>query len=97
MTTEQSERKTEEITIPVSGMTCAACVKRVEKALNAVEGVESASVNLSAAKAGVIYDPEAVGIPDLESAITEIGYEVPAARLELIVTPATTLFGPSAE
>ena len=83
------EQKAAEVTLPVSGMTCAACVKRVEKALNAVPGVESASVNLSAAKAGVVYDPELVRIPDLESAITEIGYEVPAARLELTVTGMT--------
>jgi len=89
MTTKDIERKPVEITLPVSGMTCAACVRRVEKALNAVPGVDSASVNLAAAKAGVVYDAAAVSVPDLEAAITEIGYEVPSARLNLIVTGMT--------
>jgi Cu+-exporting ATPase len=66
-------------------MTCAACVRKVEKALTRLRGVEEANVNLSAAKAGVTYDPNQVALPQMEKAITEIGYEVPLARLELLV------------
>ena len=48
-------------TLPVSGMSCASCVVRVEKALSRVEGVESASVNLAAGTATVTVDPGKVG------------------------------------
>ncbi len=78
-----------EITIPVAGMSCAACVNKVEKALKGIPGVEDCNVNLSAAKAGVVYDPEACDVPQMAKRIEEIGYEVPAARLELLVLGMT--------
>jgi Cu+-exporting ATPase len=78
-----------EITLPVSGMTCAACVRKVEKTLRGLPGVEEASVNLSAGKAGVTYDPSRVALPDMEKAITDIGYEVPSSRLDLLVLGMT--------
>jgi Cu+-exporting ATPase len=96
MTTEHTEETAaqkrggiEEITLPVSGMTCAACVRKVEKALTRLPGVEEANVNLSAGKAGVTYDPNRVALPQMEQAITEIGYEVPLARLDLLVLGMT--------
>ena len=46
-----------EVSFPVTGMTCASCVRRIEKALNRVEGVQEASVNLATEKARVLYDP----------------------------------------
>ena len=78
-----------EITLPVAGMTCAACVKRVEKTLKGLPGVQEATVNLSAGKAGVVYDPEACTLPQMQEAIEEIGYEVPAARIDLLVLGMT--------
>lgn len=42
--------------IPVTGMTCASCVSHVEKALNEVEGIASANVNLATEKTTVEYD-----------------------------------------
>jgi Cu+-exporting ATPase len=96
MTTEHVEKSPtqkrggiQEITLPVSGMTCAACVRKVEKALTRLPGVEKANVNLSAGKAGVSYDPNQVALPEMERAITEIGYEVPLARLDLLVLGMT--------
>ena len=92
MTTEQKPKMAsnrEEITLPVSGMTCAACVRKVEKTLRGLPGVEDANVNLSAGKAGVIYDPNQVALPEMEKAITDIGYEVPLARLDLLVLGMT--------
>ncbi len=95
MTTRQTEKRNakrpgiEEITLPVSGMTCAACVRKVEKTLRGLPGVEEANVNLSAGKAGVVYDPERTDLPQMERAITDIGYEVPLARLDLLVLGMT--------
>ena len=46
-----------EITVPVRGMHCAACVGKVEHALAAVAGVESANVNLATERATIAFDP----------------------------------------
>ena len=65
-------------TLKVEGMTCAACSQRVERALQAVEGVESASVNLSTEEALVEYDAQRVRLRDLRGAIVEAGYQLGA-------------------
>jgi Cu+-exporting ATPase len=78
-----------EITLPVSGMTCAACVRKVEKTLRGLPGVQEATVNLSAGKAGITYDPDLLALPQMEQAISGIGYEVPLARLDLLVLGMT--------
>ena len=85
----QQHQHHKEATIPVAGMTCAACVKKVEKALKGVPGVQDATVNLSAGKAGVVYDPETCDIPALCDRVEAIGYEVPAARIDLLVLGMT--------
>jgi Cu+-exporting ATPase len=77
--------KVEEITLPVAGMSCAACVNKVEKVLKGLPGVADAKVNLAAAKAGVEYDPAACSLTDMAEAIQGIGYEVPWDRIELLV------------
>src|SRR3990172_8157779 len=86
---QQNRAKTQEITLPVAGMTCAACVRKVEKALKGLPGVEEATVNLSAGKAGVVYDPAECSLPDMERVISDIGYEVPASRVDLLVLGMT--------
>ena len=89
MTVHEKHRDLKEVTIPVAGMTCAACVRRVEKALTGLPGVEQATVNLSAGKAGVVYDPAACEIPAMAERIHEIGYVVPAAHIGLLVLGMT--------
>jgi len=68
------------IEIPVSGMTCAACQARVQRALARTPGVEDASVNLLLHNASVTFDPEATSPERLVEAIRATGYEasVPA-------------------
>ncbi len=70
------ERGGSTIEFPVTGMTCASCVRRVERALGRVEGVEEASVNLATEKARVSVDPSAVGREDLKAAVEKAGYGV---------------------
>jgi Cu+-exporting ATPase len=60
---------------PVGGMTCAACVARVEKALSSVPGVVSVNVNLASEKATVEYTEE-TSIADLKQAVKDAGYEL---------------------
>jgi P-type Cu+ transporter len=64
------------VSLPVSGMTCAACARRVEKALSGTAGVRAANVNLAAEKATVEYDPGSVGTEDLTRAVEGAGYGV---------------------
>lgn len=67
---------TAELTLTVGGMTCAACVARVEKALAGVDGVLEVAVNLATERATVRYLPEMVAPSRLAAAIREAGYEV---------------------
>ena len=63
------------VDVPVGGMTCASCVARVERRLRKVDGVERATVNLATGKASVDYRGEAVGLPQIQEAIRDAGYE----------------------
>ncbi|MER3481676.1 MAG: copper-translocating P-type ATPase [Meiothermus sp.] len=60
----------------VTGMTCAACVSRVERALKKVPGVLEASVNLATERASVKYLPASVGVANLKRAVREAGYGI---------------------
>jgi P-type Cu+ transporter len=67
---------TDTVELGVTGMTCAACVQRVEKALNKVPGVLNASVNLATERASVTYLPATTGLAQLKRAIRESGYGI---------------------
>ena len=71
------------ITLPVAGMTCAACVSHVGSALREVRGVESVSVNLATEQATVEFDPEQAAIPDLIEAVGDSGYTAGVSRVTL--------------
>jgi Cu+-exporting ATPase len=66
----------EKVILPIGGMTCASCVERVEKALAAVPGVLSSSVNLATERATAHYLVGAVQRADLVAAVEGAGYEV---------------------
>ncbi|MGI6238512.1 MAG: heavy metal translocating P-type ATPase [Christensenellales bacterium] len=70
---EQTDAR--QVTIPIEGMTCAACSQRVEKALSKLEGVERASVNIATERASVTYDPQAIRLSAIRAAIEKAGYE----------------------
>ncbi len=72
-----------EIEFGIAGMTCASCVGRVERALQAVPGVESAAVNLASERATVVYDPSATTPSDLSKAVRARGYEPVVRDLEI--------------
>ena len=70
-----SERtEVEKITLPVEGMTCAACQANVQRALNATPGVERAAVNLMTHEATVSYDPALASPQALVDAVNATGY-----------------------
>ena len=64
------------LTIPIGGMTCAACAQRVEKGIKKLPGVESISVNFATEKVTIAYNPQMVRISTIREAIERMGYKV---------------------
>ena len=77
------------IDLPIIGMTCASCVRNVERALSKVEGVADVSVNLAAERAHVVYDPQRLDLSALIHQLDSAGYSVAAATVELPITGMT--------
>ena len=67
-------------TLSIQGMHCAACAQRLEKTLQALGGVQNASVNIATEKATVVYDPQRIRLPDIRQAIVKAGFEVVAGE-----------------
>lgn len=65
---------TEQCVINIDGMICAACSSRIDKMLNETDGVTSANVNLTTAKATVQFDHAKVQVNQLVDAINHLGY-----------------------
>mgnify|MGYP000035983398 CR=1 FL=1 len=63
-------------TIPVIGMACASCSANVEKKLNALPGINQASVSLAGRSALVDYDPEKISLETMKKEINGIGYDL---------------------
>ena len=74
MTTLAPPTESARSTLDITGMTCAACSARVERALTAVPGVGSAEVNLMTGVASVAYDPARAAPAALTAAVREVGY-----------------------
>lgn len=75
---------TAELRLPIAGMSCASCVSRVEKALNGVQGVRSASVNLASGSAELVLD-KGLATAELVAAVEKAGYRSPVEKTELVI------------
>ena len=75
----------ERITLPITGMTCAACVSHVTRALSEAPGVEEATVNLATERASVRLGDGGASLDHLVSALEDAGYGVAAERSTLAV------------
>ena len=80
---------TRQVTLPVTGMTCANCSLTIERNLKRLEGVQEATVNLATEKASVTFDPALVREADFLALIRDIGYDVVTARADLPVAGMT--------
>ena len=78
MATDLKDSETVSTSLNIGGMTCAACVYHVERALTGVPGVTRASVNLGVERAAVEFSPGAATLDDLRRAVEEAGYRVEA-------------------
>jgi Cu+-exporting ATPase len=91
MATATKPREQSSISFPVTGMTCAACQARVQRALARHPGVTDASVNLMTNTAAVDYDPALVGPSDLVEVVKSTGYGADLPReTKDELTPDTT-------
>ena len=72
----------EKLTLGIGGMTSESCVRRIEDALDDVEGVELASVSLAAESAAVEYVPGVAAVTDLREVIESVGYSVTGVESE---------------
>ncbi|MDQ9170069.1 heavy metal translocating P-type ATPase [Oxalobacteraceae bacterium R-40] len=77
-----------DLSFRIEGMTCASCVARVEKALKAVPGVESASVNLATERVNLRATP-GTSIQTISAAVEKAGYEVPSTSVSLAISGMT--------
>ncbi len=68
--------KTEKIKLPIVGMHCASCAANLTKALNALEGVETAEVNFAAEQATVIFNPKKLGLDEIGRTVAKAGFQV---------------------
>src|SRR5215813_6683192 len=62
------------VTLPITGMTCAACARHIEQKLQSTKGVNRAAVNFASAKATIGYNPKTINIGGLIAAVKEAGY-----------------------
>src|SRR5688500_2765421 len=67
----------------VTGMTCAACASRVQRALTKSEGVADATVNFATGRATVTFDPGIASVPRLVESVRRVGYDADVVRTTL--------------
>jgi Cu+-exporting ATPase len=76
---------TKQLTLPITGMTCANCVATVERNLKKLDGMQTAVVNLSSERATVEFDSAKLGLADLIARVRRAGYGVATGEAELII------------
>jgi P-type Cu+ transporter len=77
--------ETKQLTLPITGMTCANCVATVERGLKKQAGVQAAVVNLSSERATVTFDPASVELVALVARIERAGYGVATGEADLVI------------
>ena len=76
---------TKQLTLPITGMTCANCVATVERNLKKLEGVQSAVVNLSSERATVDFEPAKLQLTDVIARVNRAGYGVATGEADLVI------------
>ncbi|KZX11146.1 heavy metal translocating P-type ATPase [Methanobrevibacter filiformis] len=69
------EVKKDEVTLKLDGMHCAVCVSNIEKALNHLDGIYKAIVNLTSQKTYITYNKDLVSIDDMKNTIESLGFD----------------------
>ncbi|MBK6793652.1 MAG: copper-translocating P-type ATPase [Anaerolineales bacterium] len=77
--------ETKQLTIPITGMTCANCVATVERNLKKLDGVQTAVVNLSSERATLDFDASKLGLTDFIARVNRAGYGVATGEADLVI------------
>ncbi len=77
--------ETKQLTLPVTGMTCANCVATVERNLKRLDGVGNAVVNLSSERATIEFDSTKLGLSDIIARVERAGYGIATGEADLII------------
>ena len=77
--------ETKQLTIPITGMTCANCVATVERNLKKLDGVQTAVVNLSSERATLDFDASKLGLIDFIARVNRAGYGVATGEADLVI------------
>jgi len=77
-------REGNEVNVKIGGMTCAMCVKAIEKALGDLNGVRSVVANLGSESAKIVFDPQKVTVEDIKRVIEDVGYKFEGIAEEII-------------
>ncbi|MBK6427515.1 MAG: heavy metal translocating P-type ATPase [Blastocatellia bacterium] len=89
-----SDDSSERVDLPITGMSCAACARTIEKTLSKAPGVRSANVNFATSRATVEYDPRATKVGDLAAQVRDVGYGTSgSAHAQFIVDDSSRHFG----
>ncbi len=80
-----SEIMRKQLTIPITGMTCANCVASVERNLQKLDGVDTAVVNLSSERATFDFDPDLLTLDAVIARVERAGYGVATGEAELVI------------
>ncbi|MBI3167179.1 MAG: copper-translocating P-type ATPase [Chloroflexi bacterium] len=76
---------TKQLTLPITGMTCANCVATVERNLKKLDGVQSAVVNLSSERATLDFDASKLELTDVIARVNRAGYGVATGEADLVI------------
>ncbi|MGD8315012.1 MAG: heavy metal-associated domain-containing protein, partial [Syntrophobacterales bacterium] len=79
----------ENVILPITGMSCANCALNIERSLKKLQGVEDTNVNFAAEQAVVHFDPERTQITELVNNIKDAGFGIASAKVELPITGMT--------
>ncbi|HVM73090.1 MAG TPA: heavy metal translocating P-type ATPase [Anaerolineales bacterium] len=77
--------ESKQLTLPITGMTCANCVVTVERGLKKQAGVQAAVVNLASERATITFDPVQAGLPDLLTLVERAGYGIATGEADLVI------------
>ena len=76
---------TKQLTLPITGMTCANCVATVERNLKKLDGVQNAVVNLSSERATVDFEADKLGLSDVIARVNRAGYGIATGEADLVI------------
>ena len=77
------------LTLPVSGMTCANCAMNIERNVGKLAGVDAVQVNFASEQAGVRFDDQQIKLDDIVAKIKQVGFSVVRAEIDFAVTGMT--------